>query len=123
MIIYYNPRCSKCREAKELLEENQCDFEIRDYLAVPPGKKELKELIDKLGCKPMDIVRIKEPLFQEKFAGKKLSDAQVIKMLSENPILIERPIVVDGEKAIVGRPPVLVLDLIKRKKKPKKKTK
>jgi arsenate reductase (glutaredoxin) len=123
MIIYYNPRCSKCREAKELLEENHCDFEIRDYLAVPPGKKELKELIDKLGCKPMDIVRTKEPLFQEKFAGKKLSAAQVIKILSENPILIERPIVVDGEKAIVGRPPVLVLDLVKHKKKPKKKPK
>lgn len=117
MIIYYNPRCSKCREAKELLEENKCDFEIRDYLATPPGVKELKELVNKLGCKPIDIVRTKEPLFQEKFAGKKLTGAQVLKVLSENPILIERPIVVDGEKAIVGRPPVLILDLVKKKKK------
>ncbi|MGZ3900054.1 MAG: arsenate reductase family protein [Bacteroidia bacterium] len=117
MVIYYNPRCSKCREAKELLEENKCDFEIRDYLTTPPGKKELKDLISRLGCKPMDIVRKKEPLFHEKFAGKKLTDAQVIKMLSENPILIERPIVVDGNKAIVGRPPLLVLDMVKKKKK------
>ena len=116
MIIYYNPRCSKCREAKELLEENKCDFEIRDYLTTPPDKKELKDLIHKLGCKPIDIVRTKEPLFQEKFAGKKLTDARVIKILSENPILIERPIVVDGEKAVIGRPPVLVLELVKKKK-------
>jgi arsenate reductase len=119
MIIYYNARCSKCREAKELLEENKCEFEIRNYLENPPTQKELKELVNKIGCKPIDLVRQKEELFQEKYAGKKLTGAQIIKLLSENPILIERPIVVDGEKAIIGRPPVLVLDLVNKKRKKK----
>lgn len=117
MIIYYNAKCSKCREAKELLEENNCNFEIRNYLENPPSQKELKELVKMIGCKPIDLVRQKEPLFREKYADKKLGDAQIIKMLSENPILIERPIVVDGKKAIIGRPPVLVMDLLKKKKK------
>lgn len=114
MVIYYNPRCSKCREAKDLLEENNCDFEIRDYLKDPPTKKELKELLTKLQCRPFDIVRKSEPVFIEKFKNKELSDQQWITALSENPILIERPIVIDGDKAIVGRPPVLVLNLIKK---------
>lgn len=117
MIIYYNAKCSKCREAKELLEDNRCEFELRNYLETPPSQKELKELIKKIGCKPIDLVRQKEPLFQEKYAGKKLTGAQVIKLLSENPLLIERPIVVDGEKAVVGRPPVMVLDLVKKRRK------
>lgn len=115
MIIYYNPRCSKCREAKELLEENKCDFTIREYLQEPPSKKELKELVIKLGCKPFDLVRTKEHLYKEKFEGKKISDGQWIKILSENSVLIERPIVIDGKKAVIGRPPVLVLDLVKKR--------
>lgn len=114
MVIYYNSRCSKCREAKDLLEENNCDFEIRDYLKSPPTNKELKELLTKLRCRPIDIVRKSEPVFIEKFKNKDLSDQQWIAALSENPILIERPIVIDGDKAIVGRPPVLVLNLIKK---------
>jgi arsenate reductase len=112
MIIYYNPRCSKCREAKELMEENNCDFEIRDYLKNPPSKKELRDLIKLLGIKAIDLVRKTEPLFKEKFDGKKLTTAQWITALSENPILIQRPIVIDGEQAIIGRPPELILDLL-----------
>lgn len=115
MIIYHNPRCSKSREALGLLEDNNCEIEIREYLKEPPTKKELKQLIKKTGGKPFDIVRKSEPLYIEKYKGEKLTDAQWIKVLSENPILIERPIVIDGEKAIVGRPPVLVLDLIRKK--------
>lgn len=113
MIIYYNARCSKCREAKGLLEENNCDIEIRDYLKEPPTKKELRELVKLLKIKPLDLVRKSEPLFTEKFADKKLTGPQWISVLSENPILIQRPIVIDGAKAIVGRPPELVLNLLK----------
>ena len=117
MIIYYNPRCSKCREALAILEENNCAVTFREYLKEPPTKKELSGLLKKLGAKAVDIVRKSEPRYKEEFADKKLTNAQWIKVLSENPILIERPILIDGEKAIVGRPPVLVLDLIKKKKK------
>lgn len=114
MIIYYNSRCSKCRAAKGLLEENKCDFTIREYLKDPPTKKELKELIVKLQCKPFDIVRKTEPLFIEKFKGEKISDSQWIKVLSEHPILIERPIIIDGERAIVGRPAGFIVNFLKK---------
>ena len=116
MIIYYNPRCSKCQEARSLLEQNNCDITFREYLKEPPTQKELSALLKKLGCKAVNIVRTSESLYKEKFANKKLTNAQLIKVLSENPILIERPIVIDGEKALVGRPPLLVLDLLKKKK-------
>ena len=115
MIVYYNPRCSKCREAVELLEENKCSFEIRKYLENAPSVAELEALLKLLKCKPLDIVRKKEPLFLEKYEGKKMSDNKWLKVLSENPILIERPIVIDGKKAVIGRPPELVLNLIKNK--------
>jgi len=117
MIIYHNPRCSKSREALDLLQENNCDIEIREYLKAPPTEDELKILLKKLSCKPFDIVRKKEELFIEKFKDKKLTDAQWIKILSKNPVLIERPIIIDGVKAIIGRPPVLILDLLRKKKK------
>src|SRR5436853_498463 len=73
---------------------------------------ELKKLITKLKCKPLDIVRKKEPLFEQNYAGKTLSDEEWIKVLSKNPILIERPIVINGNQAIIGRPPQLVLNII-----------
>lgn len=116
MIIYYNAQCSKCREAEQVLLENNCDFIIREYLKQPPTKAELRELIAKIGCKPFDIVRQKEELFQKKFLNKKFEDEEWIQILSEHPELIERPIIIDGYKAIIGRPAELIVDLIKRKK-------
>lgn len=116
MIIFYNAQCSKCREAVELLEKNDCDFIIREYLKQPLTKKELKDLLVKLGCKPFDIVRQKEELFQKKFLNKKFSDEEWIQILTEHPELIERPIIIDGYKAIIGRPPELIIDLINRNK-------
>lgn len=116
MIIYHNPRCSKSREALEILNQYQCKVEIREYLKVPPTKKELKELLAKLNCKASDIVRTKEELFQKKFKGKNFSETEWIQILIENPVLIERPIVIDGYKAVIGRPPELVTELINRKK-------
>jgi arsenate reductase len=111
MIIYYNPGCSKCREAISLLEEKNCSFEVREYLKEPPSEKELKELLQKLNCKASDIVRKSEPLYTERFEGKNINEEEWLSILSQNPVLIERPIVISGDKAIIGRPPVKVLDL------------
>lgn len=116
MIIFYNAMCSKCREAVELLESNNCDFIIREYLKQPPTKKELKDLLMKLGCKPIDVIRQKEELFQKKFLHKKFSDDEWIQILTEHPELIERPIIIDGYKAVIGRPAEKIVELIKRKK-------
>lgn len=113
MIIYYNPSCSKCNSALGLLKENNCAIEIREYLTNPLSVEELRDLVSKLGITPFDLVRKAEQLFVEKFEGKELKAEEWLLVLSENPILIERPIVIDGEKAIIGRPPVLVLELLK----------
>lgn len=114
--ILYNPRCSKCREALSLLEGESCEIEIVEYLKNIPTKKEIKNILDKLGLKAFDIVRKKEAVYLEKFKNKTFTNEEWIQLLIENPILIERPIIIDGYKAIIGRPPELVVDLIHRKK-------
>lgn len=111
--LYYNPRCSKCREALCMLEDKGVKADIIEYLKTPPTEKELKDLLKKLDLKPNEIIRKKEPLFEAKFKNKKLSDAEWIKVLCKNPILIERPIAIDGNKAVIGRPPERVIDLLK----------
>jgi arsenate reductase len=111
--LYYNPRCSKCREGLCMLEDKGIEVEIMEYLKTPPTEKELKDLLKKLGLKPMDIIRTKEPLFQEKFKGKKHTDVEGIKIMMKNPILIERPIAIEGNKAIVGRPPKNIFNILK----------
>ena len=88
MIIYHNPRCSKSREAMDVLTKNKCEFEVREYLKQPPTKKELKELLAKIGCKPFDLVRKKEELFLKKFNNKKFTDAEWIQILTEHLSLI-----------------------------------
>lgn len=111
--IYHNTRCSKSREACGILQDKGVEFETIEYLKTPPTQKEIKGLLKMLGMKAQDIIRKGEPLFKEKFADKKLSESEWIKALAENPILIERPIIVKGNKAIIGRPPEKVLELIK----------
>lgn len=117
MIIYHNQRCSKSREALSLLEKSKRDFEIREYLKEALSKKEIKELIQNIGCTAIELVRKSESLYKEKYANKKLTESQWVKVLSENPILIERPIVKDGDKAVIGRPIELVIQLLKDNKK------
>lgn len=113
--ILHNPRCGKSREALALLNnEKNCEIEIIEYLKKTPSKKEIKLILSKLGLKAVDIVRKKEPLFLEKFKNKTFTNEEWIQILIENPILIERPIVVDGYKAVIGRPPELVIDLLNR---------
>lgn len=113
--ILHNPRCGKSREALKLLQDNDCEIEIIEYLKQIPTKKELKTILEKLGLNAFDIVRKKESIFLEKFKNKTFTNDEWIQIMIENPILIERPIVIDGYKAIVGRPPELVIELINRK--------
>jgi len=112
MIIYFNPDCSKCKEALDLLKQNNCEVTIRNYLINPPTVEELNELLAKLKCKPIDIVRKKEPLYEQNFSSKQWSDQEWLNILSKHPTLIERPIVINKNKAIIGRPPQLLLNIL-----------
>jgi arsenate reductase len=101
--IYHNPRCQKSRTALQYIESVDKDIQIIEYLKNPPSVKELKELLNLLELKPIDIVRKKEALFVSDYKDGSYTDAQWLKILVENPILIERPIVIKGNKAIIAR--------------------
>lgn len=103
--IYHNPKCTKSRQTLGLLEESGAEPKVIEYLKTPPTAAELKGILAKLGMKPEQLVRKGEDVYKEKFAGKTLTDAQWIEALVKNPILIERPIVVSGDRAVLGRPP------------------
>ncbi len=102
--IYHNNRCGKSRSALCILEESRQKFQIIEYLKVIPTMEELKSILKKLKLKPHDIIRTKEAVYIEKYKGKILSDDEWIQAMQEHPILIERPIVINGNKAVVARP-------------------
>jgi arsenate reductase (glutaredoxin) len=108
MKIYHNPRCSKSREALQILNDLHRDFEVIDYLKNPPTKSELQNILSLLGFKPIDLVRKNEAVWKEKFKGKDLSDNAIIQAMIDFPKLIERPIVINDGKAVVGRPPQII---------------
>jgi arsenate reductase (glutaredoxin) len=111
--IYHNPRCSKSRQTLALLEEKGVKPKIVDYLKEPPSAAELKRILKKLSLKPRDIVRKGEAVYAELgLKDKALKDDELIALMLENPILIERPIVVAGERAAIGRPPESVLKIL-----------
>jgi arsenate reductase len=110
MKIYHNPRCSKSREALSLIQEQGLEPEVIEYLKTPPSASELKHLIELLKLRPRDIMRTKDANF-EALALNLDDDSAVIQALVEHPELIERPIVVQGSKAIVARPPERVREL------------
>ena len=111
--IYHNPRCSKSRQTLELLQENNISPEIILYLENTPSKSELKEILAKLGITARDLLRKGEEAYKEHgLQDESLSDDQVIDAMTVSPKLIERPIVVAGNKAVLGRPPENVLDII-----------
>ncbi len=110
--IYHNPRCSKSREGLCLLEEKGIPFETVKYLDQPLRREELQTIIQKLGIQPIELVRQKESLWIENYKGQPLSDDAIITILTENPKLIERPIVINGDKAVIGRPTEKILDII-----------
>lgn len=110
--IYHNPRCSKSRATLELLESQGIDAEIILYLEQPPDATTLSSIIEKLGCSVKDIIRKGENIYSELgLSEKTLSDEELIDIVTKNPKLLERPIVVNGDKAAVGRPPESVLSL------------
>ena len=100
MKIYYNSKCSKCRIALDKLKDQ--NPEMIEYLKTPPTKEELKEILQKLGMKAEDIIRKKEDEFTQ-FKGKEFSQDQWIDILIKHPKLIQRPIIVNGERAVIGR--------------------
>ncbi|MCB0464805.1 MAG: arsenate reductase (glutaredoxin) [Aequorivita sp.] len=110
--LYHNPRCSKSREALHLLEKEGETIEIVRYLENPPSHQELKQVIELLGIKPIELIRTKEAEWKENYKGKKLSDDQIIDAMIQNPKLIERPIAIKGTHAVIGRPPEKVLDIL-----------
>ena len=110
--IYYNPRCSKCRETVALVTERGYATDLIEYLVTPPSKEELRSLLQKLGMKPVELVRKGEEIFKQRYAGRTLSDEEWLDALVAYPVLIERPIVVRGNRAVIARPPEKVLDLL-----------
>jgi arsenate reductase len=110
--IYHNAQCSKSREGMCILEDLGEDVEIVEYTKHPLTEEALAELIKKLGIKPKDLVRKGEEIYKEKFAERKMTPKQWIKAMIRHPELMERPIVVKGDQAIIGRPPSLILSLI-----------
>ena len=110
--IYHNSRCGKSRECLAFLENSGQKYEIIKYLEDIPTFDELKEIIKKLEIKPIDLVRQKEKMWTENFKGKSLSDDEIILAMISNPILIERPIVINGNKAVIARPLEKVTSII-----------
>ena len=111
--IYHNPKCSKSRQTLQLLRDNGVEPTVVEYLKTPPDEKTLKRLLKLLGLKPRELMRTKEPEYKQQGLDKPdLSDAALIAALHNMPKLIERPIVVNGDRAALGRPPEQVLEII-----------
>ena len=111
MKIYHNPRCSKSRQTLALIKEAGIEPEIVEYLKDVPTAAEIKDLLMKLNLKATDILRKGEAIYKEKFKGKEFTEDEWIQIMTEYPKLIERPIVVKGNKAVLGRPPENVKQL------------
>lgn len=101
--IYHNSRCGKSRNCLALVENAEKEFEVINYLSNPPSFEELSNIIQKLKMKPIELVRQKEKIWIENFKDQKMNDDQIIQAMLSNPILIERPILIIENKAIIGR--------------------
>jgi arsenate reductase len=112
-VIYHNPGCSKSRETLQILQNSSIEPEIIDYLMTPPSAQELKRIVDMLGVSARDLLRTTEKVYKETdLDDDSLSDDDIIDVIIEYPALLQRPIVVCGDRAVIGRPPTLVLDII-----------
>ncbi|MBN4052251.1 arsenate reductase (glutaredoxin) [Sphingobacteriaceae bacterium AH-315-L07] len=112
MKIYHNPRCRKSRETLGILQDKGIDIEIVEYLKKPPTKEELVVVLKYLNIPAEAIIRKGESVFKDNYKGKTLTESEWIEVLIRNPVLIERPIVINGDKAVIGRPPENVLELL-----------
>ncbi len=111
--IFHNPRCSKCRQTMEILTDKSLDVSVIEYLKTPPNSAELNKVLDLLGIEPRELMRKHEAPYKDNdLDNAELSREQLIQAMIDNPILIERPIVINGNRAIIGRPPEKVLDII-----------
>ena len=111
--IYHNPRCSKSRQTLSILQEHGLQPQIIEYLQHPPSKAQLKQILSLLGMQPRDLMRKKEPEYKQyQLDDPQLNDEQLIEAMIQHPKLIERPIVVNGGKAVLGRPPENVLEIL-----------
>lgn len=114
--IFHNPRCSKSRGALEILRNEDVEPEVIEYLQTPPSAKELGRIVELLGCDPRDLIRKGEKEYKDlHLDDPKLTAKQLLETMAKHPILIERPIVVKGDRAVVGRPPERVRELLKAK--------
>tara|TARA_Y100001970_G_scaffold238349_1_gene299503 strand:- start:371 stop:721 length:351 start_codon:yes stop_codon:yes gene_type:complete len=112
--IFHNPRCSKSRQTLAILNDNGIDVDIIEYLKETPNKVTLMQIINLLDIKPRDLIRKGEAVYKEKGLNREdLTDDDLIQFMIDNPILIERPIVYDNNRAIIGRPPENVLVFLK----------
>jgi arsenate reductase len=111
--IYHNPRCGKSRAGLKAVEESGVEFEIIKYLDTKPSIEEIKSILDKLEMKPIELVRVKEAIWKETYKGKELTDEEIIGAMADNSKLIERPIVVKGDKAVLGRPTENIIEFLK----------
>ncbi len=113
IVIFHNPACSKSRETLQLLEAHECTPEVVDYLEDPPTPAELRRIIALLGVAARDLLRTTEAVYRDaELDDDSLSDEEIIEAICEYPALLQRPIVIVGDKAVIGRPPSRVLDLI-----------
>ena len=111
--IYHNPRCRKSREALQYLEEKKQSFDIINYLDNHLSKREIEQLLKELGYQPEDLIRKSEAIWKEQYKGKDLSVDELVTALSENPKLIERPIISNGKSAVIARPLEKLIDFLK----------
>ena len=114
-VIYHNPRCGKSRAALAILEESGIEPRVIEYLKTPPTAAQLRAIVAKLGIEPEQLIRKGEDAYRTQYAGRQLSSAQWIEAMVKDPILIERPIIVRGEQAVLGRPPENVRRLLETK--------
>ena len=110
--IFHNPRCGKSREGLALVEQSDENFEVIKYLENPPNVEQIKQLLEKLQLKPLELIRQKESVWIDNYKGKTLSDVEIIEAMVSYPILIERPIIIKGNKAIIGRPTEKIISFL-----------
>lgn len=112
MVIYHNPRCTKSREGVALLQEKNKEFEVREYLKESFTRTELQEVLKKLKIQPSELLRRNEKIYKEEYKGKEIREEEWIEIMIQHPQLIERPIIVNGNKAVIGRPKERILEIM-----------
>jgi arsenate reductase len=110
--IYHNPRCRKSREALQLLEEKNIKFKVINYLKEVFDKQSLEKVLDVIGKKPSEALRKNEEIWRKQFSGKKIGEEEILKLMIKYPKLIERPMVINGNKGVIARPLENLMDFI-----------